>query len=105
MAEPNLKTPSYVAMATLPVGVVLFIGAIVAILAKVAVLGGVLMALSIVILAVGVGLLLLVRKRTGVVVADLRAKREADTAKLLREHPELRDQPEFRNFLSGEQQP
>ena len=105
MAEPNIKTPGYVAMASLPVGTVLFIGGIIAIIAKVVALGAVLIILSIVILAIGLGLMLLVRKRTSVIAGDLRTRREDLTAELLRQHPELRDEPEFRNFPGGNQQP
>jgi hypothetical protein len=83
----NFKHLVYAAMVTLPVGVVLFIGAIVAIVAKLVALGGVLMALAIVSVGIGCVLMLQVRNRARAVAGDMRAKGQADLDAAFRDYP------------------
>lgn len=83
----NFKNLVYAAMVTLPVGVVLFIGAIVAIVAKVVALGGVLMALAVLSVGTGCVLMLRVRNRARAVASDMQAKRQADVDAAFRNYP------------------
>ena len=83
----NFKHLVYAAMVTLPVGVVLFIAAIVAIVAKHTALGGVLMALAVASVGIGCVLMLRVRNRARAVASDMRSRRQADLDAALRDYP------------------
>ncbi|MGH3252311.1 MAG: hypothetical protein ACRDOI_39710 [Trebonia sp.] len=83
----NFKHLVYAAMVTLPVGVVLFIGAIVAIVAKLVALGGVLMALAVASVGIGCVLMLRVRNRARAVAHDMQAKRQSDLDTAFRDYP------------------
>jgi membrane protein implicated in regulation of membrane protease activity len=87
MPQPNLKGLVLAGAVTLPVGIVLFIGGIIAIIAKLTALGGVLMAAAVVSLATGCVLMVLLRIRARAYNRDLQARQQTGLDAAFRNYP------------------
>ena len=87
MPEPNVKGLVYTAAATLPVGIVLFIGGVISIIDKEVALSGVLVALAVASLCFGCALMLVGRGRLRAYNRELQAKQQADLGAAFRDYP------------------
>ena len=87
MPQPNLKRLVYAGAITLPLGIALFVGGIVAIVVKLVALGGVLIALAVVSVGTGCALMLLVRSRARAFTRDMQSRQQADLDAALRDYP------------------
>jgi membrane-bound ClpP family serine protease len=87
MPEPNLKGLVRASVITLPVGLALFIGGVVAIATKANAIGAVLLVLGIASVGVGCVLMLQVRNRARALSRDMQARQQANMNAAFRDYP------------------
>lgn len=86
MPDRNITGLIRAGVITLPVGIALFIGGVIAIATKAVTLGGVLIALAVVSVGIGCVLMLQVRNRARALSRDMQATQQAHLDAAFRDH-------------------